>query len=259
MAPFKFMKLCGELRNQVYKIHAASESESKLLHRPNAAQLYTDAELPPNRFALAQTCHQLRIEYLTPCWRDSRIKVRWEDAPAFFQQFLPCENNVVTNCHRAPRKLTILVGADYVESGPSLEMLPLVQLHAIARTKCLFDVDEDRVHSRRQHDNVEVDCNTMQLFLTGGFNQYWRDVALGKFNSILWSRVYKASMLGSDKWQQRVQVVFKQSSAPDNWAVVEGHDCPKYLAETVFADMDEVDRSDLQGRFACTFTTITIV
>jgi hypothetical protein len=49
-------------------------------------------------------------------------------------------------------------------------------------------------------------------------------------------------------------VVFKKSSAPQNWDVVEGRDCPKYLAETVFAGLDEVGRFDLMEQFCCTFT-----
>lgn len=154
--------------------------------------------------------------------------------------------------------LTILVGADHLESGPVLDILPLVQLRATG-TKCLFDVDEDRVQSLGERDNAEKDSNTMYLFLAGSLRyQYWRDVALAKFNSILWSRVYKSSMVGSDRWQQRVQVVFKASSAPATWAVVEGQDCPKYLADTVFAGMEEEEKFDLKEVFDCTFT-ITIM
>ena len=49
---------------------------------------------------------------------------------------------------------------------------------------------------------------------------------------------------------------FKNGRAPQDWAVVEGYDCPKYLADTVFKNLDEAGKQDLGQSFDCRFTVI---
>ncbi|KAJ4350377.1 uncharacterized protein N0V89_008998 [Didymosphaeria variabile] len=205
--------------------------------------------LRSSRFALAQTCRQLRQEYLTICWNGARLAVRWRDALAFFNTFYtPDERHIITNIHRAPQRLTVLVGAFHV-AGPILEILPFVQMSLITRTTCFFDIDYSSVTTTRDRDLAEEDCNTMHSFLACRVKQWRLDVTSGKLRSIKWKRNYLPA-----RPRARVWVQFKEPFAPQDWAVMAGHYCPKYLAMTVFAHLSEADRFDLQQTFGCKFS-----
>ncbi|KAL1610152.1 hypothetical protein SLS60_001817 [Paraconiothyrium brasiliense] len=210
--------------------------------------------LRSTRFSLAQTCQQLREEYLTICWNRARLAVRWRDALAFFDAFYhPNNRRIITNIHRAPQRLTVLVGAFHVGDGPVLEFLPLVQLGLIAGTRCFFDIDYSSVATARDRDSAEEDCNTMQSFLTCKVNQWRLDVTSGKFQSLKWKRDYSLKWPRTDRWNHCVRVQFKKPFAPQDWAAMVGYDCPKYLAMTIFAGLSQADRFNLHQTFGCRY------
>lgn len=225
------------------------------------------------------------------CMIAADLQIRAEDKKAFFDTFYPQKDRIITRKYQPPAKLTILLGKYGTDHGSGLGILPFVQLRLLAKTICRFDVDGTVLMEDKEYDDAELDANNISLVLHCRSGRWRQDVKGGKLHSLHWRRklqdVNKGIIYTIASWLlfwlrtfatsigfasvpsttmppagmvQRSQTFtcqFKKEHAPGNWSEIEGYNCPKYLADTVFADLTEAQKYDLEQELGCTFTVST--
>jgi hypothetical protein len=158
--------------------------------------------------ALAQSCLQLRREYLPIC-RTAPVTIDWADVPGYMETFYPTSGSTVQHIHHAPRSITIAIRMDdvsistYLGGKAEIDLLPLFKIgRANPAFSCSFvHVSPSPTASGAKHQIVSTmersylksDSGVIHAFMQCRNEMWLEDITSGK--------IFKAmvSLIGTDE------------------------------------------------------------
>jgi hypothetical protein len=169
-----------ELRNRTYDFAATKDGGERCCVLPC--------------LSLAQSCRQLRTEYMPIC-RKAPVTIDWKHVPAYFDTFYPTVHGKVQNVELAPLTMTIIVQvAERISSDIRIDILPIVKMRAATSTfSYQFVYDATNLNgpgfiigtSPHAKHLLEADNNIVQSLVQHNMDLWLADVHSGKVVKVL--------------------------------------------------------------------------
>jgi hypothetical protein len=226
--------------------------------------------------ALAQSCLQLRREYLPIC-RTAPVTIDWADVPGYMEAFYPTSGSTVQHIDHAPRSITIAIGMDnvsislYYAGKVEIDLLPLLKIgranpafscnviHALPSTTA-SGADHQKI-STLERRYLKAENAMIHAFMQCSNETWVKDVTSGNICKAM------MSVIGTEQQPQATIYVSETLlEAFRKTQVADGAYGDNYVPHPVEFEEFYLDKSDLydvfnltqEGRIPCSIRTVKL-
>ena len=162
-----------ELRNRIYDYASTKQPDERCSILPC--------------IALAQSCQQLRTEYLPICFK-ADVTIDWKNLPRYIDRFYPTVGGEIQHIEQAPMKINILlplsVGCSRDDGSVDFDLLPLIKMGLEnQQVRCTFA--HDGVVEESKKAVMSVDIRAFENLLATRDDRWISDIRVGNLVNVM--------------------------------------------------------------------------